>query len=51
MDEYYVELEKDMKQNLDTDNRSELNKIFQVYHKLDQFEQGIQVYLNYIVEK
>ena len=51
LDEYFAKLEKDMKQNLDMDNRSELNKIFQVYHKLDQFEEGIQVYLNYIVEK
>ena len=38
-------------QNLAKDNRSELNKSFQVYQKLDQIEQGIHVYLNYVVEK
>ena len=35
MDRYVSKLEKDMGQNLDKDNRSELNNAFQIYQKLD----------------
>ena len=51
LDRYVSNMGVDMGKNLSADNRSELNKIFQIYQQLDLTEDGIEVYLGYVTEK
>ena len=51
LDRYVSNMGADMGKHLSADNRSELNKIFQIYRQLDLTEDGIEVYLGYVTEK
>ena len=42
---------KDLKLNLERDNRNELHKIFTIYQRLDKLEDGIKEYLNSVISQ
>lgn len=47
--QFTEKLKKDLKENVNKDNRSELHKIFTVYQRLDKLDEGVQEYLNSVV--
>ena len=50
LDQFMKKCEKELKGSLEKDKNSELNRVFQVYSRLDELDRGVLVYLDYLVE-
>ena len=51
MKRFTEQLVKDLKLNVERDNRDELHKIFTIYQRLDKLEDGIIEYLNSVISQ